>query len=85
MPLERLFAHFKEGTPQDGGYDPADPATYESFIHAIISDSRDYEGSVLAPARDTAQKYYYGYLPALNPDGSPYTRHPDHPGPERDL
>ena len=73
MPLERLFAHFKEGTPRDGGYDPADPDTYESFIHAIIKDSRDYEGSELAPKRDTAQKYYYGYLPALNPDGSPYT------------
>ena len=28
---------------------------------------------MLAPARDTSQKYYYGYLPALNPDGSPYT------------
>ena len=28
---------------------------------------------MLAPARDTAQRYYYGYLPALNPDGSPYT------------
>lgn len=73
MALERIFASFKEGGPIDGGYDPADPATYEQFIHAMIRDSRDYEGSVLAPARDTAQKYYYGYLPALNPDGSPYT------------
>ena len=73
MPLERLFAHFKEGAPPDGGYDPADPATYEQFVQAIIRDSRDYEGSVLAPARDISQKYYYGYLPALNPDGSPYT------------
>ena len=73
MPLERIFAHFKEGAPPDGGYDPADPATYEQFVQAIIRDSRDYEGSVLAPARDTSQKYYYGYLPALNPDGSPYT------------
>ena len=73
MPLERIFAHFKEGGPPDGGYDPADPASYEQFVDAIIRDSRDYEGSVLAPARDTAQKYYYGYLPALNPDGSPYT------------
>jgi hypothetical protein len=73
MAIERLFAHFKEGGPRDGGYDPADPASYEQFVQAIISDSRDYEGSVLAPARDTAQKYYYGYLPSLNPDGSPYT------------
>ena len=73
MPLERIFSSLKEGGPPDGGYDPADPATYEQFIQAIITDSRDYEGSVLAPARDTSQKYYYGYLPALNPDGSPYT------------
>ena len=45
----------------------------KQFIQALIRDSRDYEGSVLAPARDQAQKYYYGYLPSLNPDGSPYT------------
>ena len=73
MPLERIFSSFKEGAPPDGGYDPADPQTYEQFVQAIIRDSRDYEGSVLAPARDLSQKYYYGYLPALNPDGSPYT------------
>ena len=73
MALERLFAHFKEGGPRDGGYDPADPASYESFIQAIISDSRGYEEDTLAPARDIAQKYYYGYLPSLNPDGSPTT------------
>ena len=73
MPLERIFSSFKEGGPQDGGYDPADPQSYEQYVQAIIRDSRDYEGSVLAPARDTSQKYYYGYLPALNPDGSPYT------------
>jgi hypothetical protein len=70
--LERIFATFKEGGPTDA-YDPADPASYEYFIQAMIRDSRDYEASVLAPARDTAQKYYYGYLPALNPDGSPYS------------
>ena len=73
MPLERIFSSFKEGGPVDGGYDPADPSTYEQYVQAIIRDSRDYEGSVLAPARDTSQRYYYGYLPALNPDGSPYT------------
>jgi hypothetical protein len=70
--IERLFASFKEGGPTDA-YDPGDPASYEQFIQALIRDARDYEGSVLAPARDEAQKYYYGYLPALNPDGSPYT------------
>jgi hypothetical protein len=70
--LERIFATFKEGGSPDA-YDPGDPATYEQFIQALIRDSRDYEASVLAPARDQAQKFYYGYLPSLNPDGSPYT------------
>lgn len=73
MALERIFATFKSDGPPQDGYDPADPETYEHYIAALIRDSRDYEGSVLAPARDTAQKYYYGYLPSLNPDGSPYT------------
>jgi hypothetical protein len=72
MALERIFATFKEGGAPDA-YDPGDPATYEQFIQALIRDSRDYEGSVLAPARDKAQKYYYGLLPSINPDGSPYT------------
>jgi hypothetical protein len=70
--LERIFATFKEGGAADA-YDPADPESYEQFIQALIRDSRDYEGSVLAPGRDTAQKYYYGYLPSLNPDGTPYS------------
>jgi hypothetical protein len=74
MALERIFASFKEGGQPDAYfYDPTDPKGYEAFVQALIRDSRDYEGSVLAPARDEAQKYYYGYLPALNPDGSPYT------------
>ena len=70
--LERLFSTFKEGGATDA-YDPANPETYETYIQALIRDSRDYEASVLAGARDELQKYYYGYLPALNPDGSPYT------------
>ena len=70
--LERIFSTFKEGGAADA-YDPADPDSYETYIQALIRDSRDYEGSVLAAARDELQKYYYGYLPALNPDGSPYT------------
>lgn len=73
MALERIFATFKEGGLARDGYDPADPETYDEFIAALIRDSRDYEGSVLAPARDEAQKYYYGMLPSLNPDGSPYS------------
>jgi hypothetical protein len=73
MALERIFASFKEGGFDRGGYDPADPESYSDYVSALIRDSRDYEGSVLAGARDQAQKYYYGYLPSLNPDGSPYT------------
>ena len=73
--LERLFT-FKDGSsPSEtpNSYDPGDPATYQQFIHALITDARDYENSVLAPKRDEAQKYYYGMLPSLNPNGSPYS------------
>ena len=74
MALERIFAHFKEGGPPDGGYDPADPATYEQFIQAIIRDSRDYEGSVYSPLQGTLPRNTItDTCPALNPDGSPYT------------
>jgi len=67
MAIERIFT-FKSGeTPQT--YDPGDPNTYQQFIHALITDSRDYENSVLAPKRDEAQKYYYGMLPSLNVTG----------------
>jgi len=70
--MERIFATFKDsGTAT--AYDPGDPESYEQFIHSLISDALDYENSVLAPDRDEAQKYYYGYLPSLYPDGSPYS------------
>ena len=40
----------------------------------MITDSRDYEGSVLAGDRDYSQKYYYGLLPTLSgDDGNPYS------------
>jgi hypothetical protein len=73
--IEQLFT-FKDGDTAHGtpsSYDPGDPATYEQFIHAMITDARDYENSVLAPKRDEAQKYYYGMLPSLNANGSPYS------------
>ena len=70
--LERIFSTFKEGGAGDA-YDPADPDSYETYIQALIRDSRDYEGSTLAAARNQAQLYYYGYLPSLNPDGTPYS------------
>lgn len=75
MALERLFATFKDDVPtgSGGGFDPSDPDNYEAYIAAMIRDSRDYEGSVLAPKRDYAQKYYYGLLPSLNPDGTPFS------------
>ena len=67
MAIERLFT-FKDGeTPLS--YDPGDPDTYKQFVHALITDARDYENSVLAPKRDEAQKYYYGMMPALAGSG----------------
>jgi hypothetical protein len=72
MAIERLFT-FKDGssgTPTS--YDAGDPDSYRQFIHAMITDSKDYENSVLAPRRDEAQKYYYGMLPTLGVTG-PYS------------
>jgi hypothetical protein len=63
MAIDRLFTFKDSETPNS--YDPGDPDTYKQFIHAMITDSRDYENSVLAPKRDEAQKYYYGMLPSL--------------------
>ena len=66
--IERIFGSFKEdrgASATPGSYDPGDPETYESYIQAMISDSVDYEGSVLAGERNTAQEYYYGMLPRL--------------------
>jgi hypothetical protein len=68
--LERLFT-FKDGSTTPNSYDPGDPETYRQFIHALITDARDYENSVLAKTRDEAQKYYYGMLPALGGMASP--------------
>jgi len=68
--LERLFT-FKDGSTTPNSYDPGDPDTYRQFIHALITDSRDYENSVLAKTRDEAQKYYYGMLPSLGGMASP--------------
>jgi hypothetical protein len=67
MAIERLFATYKaDDARARGGYDPAEPDAYESFIDAMIEDAVDYEQSSLAQARDTAQRYYYGYLPNLS-------------------
>ena len=66
--VERIFTFKGDGgTPNT--YDPGDPDTYRQFIHAMITDSRDYENSVLAPKRDEAQKYYYGMLPSMGGTG----------------
>ena len=76
--MERIFANFKEdrganATP--GSYDPGDPETYKNYIQAMISDSVDYEGSILAGERNVAQEYYYGMLPRLGGDQRPAIRH----------
>ena len=71
MALERLFAHFREDRPVNastGSYDPQDPYSYANYIKGMIDDSVDYESSILAGDRNTAQEYYYGMLPRL--DGS---------------
>jgi hypothetical protein len=73
--MERIFATFKEDrlSANTAAYDPQDPESYHQFIQAMITDARDYEGSVLAKDRNEAQLYYYGLKPSLNPDGSPYS------------
>ena len=69
MSIERLFPTFKgDMSGPRGGYDPRDPQEYESFVQALIKDSRDYEATSLAAARDRAQRYYYGLLPNLYGD-----------------
>jgi hypothetical protein len=72
--MERIFASFKDsGGGNTSSYDPGDPSSTVQYIHAMITDSRDYEGSVLAGDRDYAQKYYYGLLPTLDGDENPYS------------
>jgi hypothetical protein len=72
--MERIFASFKDsGGSNTSAYDPGDPDSYEQYLHAMITDARDYEGLVLAAGRDYAQKYYYGLLPTLYPDDNPYS------------
>ena len=72
--MERIFASFKDSSSRSSSsIDPDDPDSYDQFINTLITDARDYEGSVLAMTRDYAQKYYYGLLPTLYPDENPYS------------
>ena len=71
--MERIFANFKSdgnanATP--GSYDPGNPESYENYIQAMISDSVDYESTILAGERNEAQEYYYGMLPRLGGGGA---------------
>ena len=44
MTMERIFGHFKsQDAPTTATYDPADPATYEHYLHAMMADATDYE------------------------------------------
>jgi hypothetical protein len=84
--MERIFANFKEDRPSNatpGSYDPGDPDSYENYIKAMISDSVDYEGSILAGDRNTAQEYITDVAAA----GSAMrrTRHDGRRESERDL
>jgi hypothetical protein len=72
MPLERLFAHFKDqNAPSTSAYDPADPESYDHFVKAMMVDAWDYELSILAAERSNAQLYYYGYEPWIGPYPNP--------------
>jgi hypothetical protein len=72
--MERIFSSFKDSSNRSSGsIDPDDPDSYDAYIDLMITDSRDYEGSILAANRDYAQKYYYGLLPTLYPDDNPYS------------
>jgi len=68
MAIDRLFTFKDDHTPH--AFDPGDPETYRYFIQAMISDSRDYEDTILAPKREEAQNYYYGNLPRLSGGGT---------------
>jgi len=68
--MERIF---NTGAP--GPLAGIDPVTdepldgYDYTVKALIYDAVSYEESDLAPARETAQRYYYGLEPSL--DGKP--------------
>jgi hypothetical protein len=75
--MERIFANFASfkdsSSLNTSSYDPGDRDSLDQYIHAMITDARDYEGSVLAGSRDYATKYYYGMLPTLYPDDNPWS------------
>ena len=75
MTMERIFGHFKsQDAPSTATYDPADPATYEHYLHAMMADATDYENAILAVDRSQSQLYYYGFEPWIGPynPGEPY-------------
>jgi hypothetical protein len=63
--MERIFAHYKAEKATSGSYDPGDPESYDDFITSLMEDAEDYENSILAGDRGTAQLYYYGYEPHI--------------------
>ena len=66
MAMERIFAHFKDDTARaTASYDPNDPDSYDNYVRSMMSDSVDYEQSILAGDRGEAQLYYYGYEPSI--------------------
>lgn len=67
MPVEQLFAHFKDQKSQPNAiYDPSDPESYNQFLQSMMEDCYDYETAILAGDRSEAQLYYYGYEPSMD-------------------
>lgn len=65
--MEQIFPHFKSSKrPGSTYYDPADPESYESYLHARMDDATDYEQSILAQDRSAAQALFYGLSPGLS-------------------
>ena len=61
MTMEHIFSFKEDKGEAEHRLRPTirtDPESYKQFIKAMIANSRDYEGSVLATKRNVAQDYY---------------------------
>jgi hypothetical protein len=70
IPFEQIEMHGLSG--QMGTVDTVDPHdenTYQATVRAMIDDSRSYEESILAPARDDNLRFFYGEYPEQDGEG----------------
>jgi hypothetical protein len=58
-----------QGVPAMGGGDDPDETVYAATVRAMIDDAKDFEDSVLGPARDDNLHYFYGEYPAQEGTG----------------